>query len=394
MTGRTVATTTRKEEVKRGFNPTPHPTVSPSTPANASTPLSRTLCQSSNPAYGALMSDPAAPSAPNPGLFFETVNAYQRTAALRAAVDLGLFTAIGGSSCTAEDLASRCQCPVRGIRILCDALTVFGFLSKDGRNYALTPDSAFFLDKSSPAYLGDAVSFLMAPGIKDAFDNLTATIQSGKVHASEGGTTAPDHPVWIEFARTMGPMMFGPAQAVAALVELDDARDTKVLDISASHGTFGLALAGPHPRAHLVALDWEAVLAVTKERAAAAGLSERFSTIVGNAFTVDLGSDHDVVLVPNFLHHFNVADCTKFLARVKAALRPGGRVVIVEFVPNADRITPPPSAAFSLVMLGTTPEGDAYTFAEYQQMLADAGFKEASFHPLAPTAQSAVIAVA
>jgi SAM-dependent methyltransferase len=337
---------------------------------------------------------PAPSNHPNPTLFFETVNAFQRTAVLKAAVDLSLFTAIGDAPATAEEIASRCQCPVRGIRILCDSLTIFGFLTKSSSQYSLTPDSAFFLTKGSPAYLGGAVSFLMAPGIKDVFDGLTDTIRSGQVYASEKGTTAPDHPVWIEFARVMGPMMFGPAQGVAAMLELDASRDTKVLDISASHGTFGIAIAQKSPRTHLVALDWEAVLAVTEENAAKAGLSNRFSKIVGDAFTVDLGNDYDAVLVPNFLHHFNIAECTTFLKRVKAALRPGGRVVIVEFVPNDDRISPPSAASFSLVMLGTTPEGDAYTFAEYQKMLADAGFKDATYQPLLPTAQSAVIAVA
>ncbi|HSI63993.1 MAG TPA: class I SAM-dependent methyltransferase, partial [Candidatus Saccharimonadia bacterium] len=271
---------------------------------------------------------PAPSTPPNPTLFFETVNAFQRTAALKAAVDLGLFTAIGDAQATAEEVASRCECPVRGIRILCDSLTIFGFLTKADSQYTLTPDSAFFLTQNSPAYLGGAVSFLMAPGIKDVFDNLTDTIRSGRVHASEKGTTAPDHPVWIEFARAMGPMMFGPAQITAALVPLDDSRDTKVLDISASHGAFGIAIAQKSPRTHLVALDWEAVLAVTEENATKAGLADRFSKIVGDAFTVDLGSDYDVVLVPNFLHHFNIADCTRFLSRVKAVLRPGGRVVI------------------------------------------------------------------
>jgi 2-polyprenyl-3-methyl-5-hydroxy-6-metoxy-1,4-benzoquinol methylase len=167
-----------------------------------------------------------------------------------------------------------------------------------------------------------------------------------------------------------------------------------VLDISASHGIFGITMAQKSPRAHLVALDWESVLTVTEENAKAAGLGGRFSKIVGDAFTVDLGRDYDVVLVPNFLHHFNIADCTSFLKKVNAALRPGGRVVIVEFIPNEDRITPPSSASFSLVMLGTTPEGDAYTFTEYQKMLGEAGFKDATLHPLPPTAQSAVVAVA
>ena len=333
-------------------------------------------------------------SPPSPQLFFETINAYHRTAALKAAIELDLFTVIGATPATAEELASRCQCPVRGIRILCDFLAIIGFLTKDQSRYAVTSDSAFFLDRTSPAYMGRAVKFLLAPELTEAFSDLASTVRSGRLHTSEHGTTAPDHPVWIEFARAMGPMMVPCAQGAAALAPLDPSRDTKVLDISASHGAYGIAFAVKNPRAHLVALDWQAVLTIAEENAKAAGLGERFSTIVGDAFKVDLGSGYDVVLVPNFLHHFNIADCTLFLRRVHAALRPGGRVVIVEFVPNDDRITPPPAATFSIVMLGTTPEGDAYTFAEYRKMLADAGFHDAACHPLPPTAQSAVIATA
>jgi cyclopropane fatty-acyl-phospholipid synthase-like methyltransferase len=190
----------------------------------------------------------------------------------------------------------------------------------------------------------------------------------------------------------MGPMMIPAARGAAELVALDPSRDGRILDIAASHGAFGIAMAEKNPRAHLVALDWEAVLTVSAENARAAGLEARFSTIVGDAFTVDLGSGYDVILVPNFLHHFNRADCVRFLRRVQAALIPGGRAVIVEFVPNEDRITPPPAASFSLVMLGTTPEGDAYTFSEYQSMLAEAGFRDPALHALPPTAESAVIA--
>ena len=332
--------------------------------------------------------------APSPQLFFETINAFQRTAALKAAVDLELFTAIGSTPSTAAEIAARCQCPERGIRILSDNLAILGFLTKDGSHYALTPSSAVFLDKNSPAYFGSAVNFLLAPALTEAFTDLASTIRRGRLHTTEHGTTAPDHPAWVEFARAMGPMMGPAANGAADLVPLNPARDTRILDISASHGAYGIAFAKKNPRAHLVALDWQAVLAVAGENAAAAGLAGRFGKIVGDAFTVALGSDYDVVLVPNFLHHFTIAECTRFLGRVHAALRPGGRVVIVEFVPNEDRITPPPAASFSLVMLGTTPEGDAYTFAEYQKMLADSGFRDAQLHPLPPTSESAVIATA
>jgi 2-polyprenyl-3-methyl-5-hydroxy-6-metoxy-1,4-benzoquinol methylase len=329
---------------------------------------------------------------PSPALFFDTINAYQKSAALKAAIELDLFTAIGGASATAADLAARCRASERGIRILADYLTINGFLNKDGRHYSLTPDSAVFLDRKSPAYCGGAVEFLNAPDLMSAFDDLASTVRKGGTRSSELGTIAPEHPVWEKFARAMAPMMVPTARAAAALAPLASDRPTRVLDISASHGTFGIVFAQQNPTARIVALDWPNVLGVAEERARAAGLADRFSTIAGDAFTVDLGSNYDAVLIPNFLHHFNVADCTRFLRRVHQALSPGGKAVIIEFVPNEDRVTPPPSASFALVMLGTTPEGDAYTFAEYGQMLTAAGFQPPVIHTLAPTPQSGIIA--
>ncbi len=335
---------------------------------------------------------PDATAAPSPQLYFETINASQRAGALKAAIELGMFTAIGGTPSTAAEIAARCKCPERGIRILCDTLTILGFLTKDGAQYALTPDTAFFLDRNSPAYVGDSAKFFFTPGLTEAFADLAATVRRGRIHTSELGTTAPEHPAWMEFARAMGPMMTAAARAAAGLVQLDAAHETRVLDIAASHGAYGIAVAQKNPLTHLVALDWKPVLAVTTENVSAAGLADRFSTIEGDAFTAELGTGYDLVLIPNFLHHFNAADCTRFLRRVLDALRPGGSVLIVEFVPNDDRITPPSPAAFSLMMLGTTPEGDAYTFTEYRAMLADAGFGEATLHPLPPTTASAIIA--
>jgi precorrin-6B methylase 2 len=336
---------------------------------------------------------PETATPPSPQLFFDTINAFQKSGALKAALELGVFTVIGQTPSTTAEIATRCQCPERGVRILSDYLTILGFLTKENGRYSLTQDSAVFLDSKSPAYLGRTVDFFLKPALTEAFSDLAGTVRKGRLHTSEQGTTAPDHAVWIEFARAMGPMMGPIAQGAANLAPLDADRDTRILDISASHGAYGIAVAKKNPRAHLVALDWEAVLAITEENARAAGLGERFSKVAGDAFTADLGTDYDLVLVPNFLHHFNIADCTRFLRRVHAALRPGGRVLIIEFVPNDDRVTPPPAAGFAFVMLGTTPEGDAYTFAEYRSMLTDAGFKDAAFHPLPPSAESAVMGV-
>jgi predicted O-methyltransferase YrrM len=136
---------------------------------------------------------------------------------------------------------------------------------------------------------------------------------------------------------------------------------------------FGIAFGRRHPHAAITALDWAAVLEVARENAHAAGLDGRFRTIAGNAFEVDLEGPYDLILIPNFLHHFDPPACERFLARVREALAPGGLAVTVDFVPDEGRVTPPHAAMFSLVMLCSTPAGDAYTFAELDGMLCRAG---------------------
>ncbi|MDB6033899.1 MAG: Methyltransferase type 12 [Verrucomicrobiales bacterium] len=329
---------------------------------------------------------------PSPALLFDTINAYQRTAAIKAGIELDVFTAVADGPANAPTIANRCSASPRGIRILCDNLVVLGFLTKSGEHYALTMDSAVFLSRKSPAYAGGTLQFLLSDDLRGGFERLTESVRKGGTAQSAEGTIAPEHQVWISFARSMGPLMAPAAAGLADLIPLDQSRPSKVLDISASHGMWGIEFAKKNPRSHLVALDWATVLEVSLENARASGLEARFSTIAGSAFDVDLGTGYDVILVPNFLHHFNPADCVRFLKRAHAALRPGGTVAIVEFVPGSDRVTPPGPASFSIVMLATTPQGDAYTFAEYSDMLAQAGFAPPTQQSLPASMNVAVIA--
>src|SRR5436190_8984101 len=138
---------------------------------------------------------------PSPVLFFETLTKYQDTAALKAALDLDLFSAIAQAHVTAPELAAECNANERGIRILADYLTILGFLEKQNDRYSLTRDSAAFLDQASSSYAGTAATFLLSPTIRGAFDQLTAAVRKGGTAISEEGTMAPDHPVWVDFAR-------------------------------------------------------------------------------------------------------------------------------------------------------------------------------------------------
>jgi ubiquinone/menaquinone biosynthesis C-methylase UbiE len=326
---------------------------------------------------------------PSPAIVFDTLNGYQRTQALKTAIELELFTAIGEGNTTAKAIAERCGASERGTRIVCDYLTINGFLTKQGDDYSLTPDSATFLDKRSPAYMGTVTNFILSAHIREPFERLTETVRNGFYAADTA--LEPNHPMWVEFARSMQPMMALPSQLMAQLVDPAKDKKLRVLDIAAGHGLFGIAFAKQNPQLEVTAVDWPKVLEVAKENAQAAGVSDRYQTKPGSAFDVDYGTGYDLVLLTNFLHHFDKETCETLLRKVHAALADGGRAVALEFVPNDDRITPPQAAAFSMQMLGGTPTGDAYTFAELQQMFEHAGFTRSEMHELPPTIERVVV---
>lgn len=317
---------------------------------------------------------------PTPLKIFQLLNAYQQTEALKAAIELDLFSNIAETGATASQIAAQIKADARGVRILCDYLAIVGLLRKQGELYLATPDSRTFLSKRSPAYIGAATQFLCTPFHCAHFGKLAEAVRRGGAAQDDSASTAPENPIWIEFARGMASLRVPSATYIAELLGASSGEPWKVLDIAASHGIFGITIAQRNPKARIAGVDWPSVLEVTKENAAKAGVSDRYSTIPGSAFDVDFGSGYDVVLLTAFLHHFDIPTNEKLLTKIHAALKPGGRVATLEFIPNDDRISPPHAAGFSLTMLANTPAGDAYTFKELEQMFRNAGFTSSKLH--------------
>ena len=155
--------------------------------------------------------------APSPELIFETLNAYQRSAALRAAIELDLFRAIGEGPGDTDSLARQCSASTRGIRILCDYLTIIGMLAKEEGRYRHTPSSAVFLDPRSPVCIASTARFLGHPAIAEPFIRLADVVRSGHTVLPGDGTVEPENPIWVEFAHSMAPMMGPMAGALGAM---------------------------------------------------------------------------------------------------------------------------------------------------------------------------------
>jgi ubiquinone/menaquinone biosynthesis C-methylase UbiE len=325
-----------------------------------------------------------------PTVVFDMLQAHQRTAALKAAIDLDVFRAVGEGPGDVASIARHCAASERGIRILCDFLTINGVLAKEGGCYHHTPTSAAFLDPRSPSSLASIAQFLGNPALREPFDRLTEIVRTGRTVMPGDGSVEPENPIWVQFAETMAPMMAPMAGPLSAVVLEGRTGPMRVLDIAAGHGLFGIEIAKQNPQAHITGLDWKPVLQVALNNARKAGVHERYAMLPGSAFEVDFGGPYDAVLLTNFLHHFDQPTCVGLLKKVHSALRPGGRAATLEFVPNEDRISPPIPAAFSMTMLASTIAGDAYTLSEFTAMYHEAGFRSVTAHSI-PTGPNSVV---
>src|SRR3984893_2485050 len=337
------------------------------------------------------MATPSTANRPTPERVLNALNAYQQSEALKTAIELDVFTAIGAGANTAAALAAKTGAAEKGVRVLCDFMTIQGFLTKDQGKYALTQESAIFLDRKSPACVGSMTGFLGGKELRGNFDSLTQAVRKGGSVSSGGDNTKPNDDFWVAFARSMAPLTVPSSEFIAGLLRAEEGKPAKVLDIAAGHGMYGITVARKNPKAEIVALDWPAVLQVAQENAQKFGVADRYSVRAGSAFEVEMGSGYDYVLLTNIFHHFDVPTCEKLIPRVHAALKPGGKPITLEFVPNEDRVSPPPAAAFSLIMLANTDTGDAYTFAEYEKMFRNAGFVKSTLHPLSEMPQQVVV---
>ena len=249
-----------------------------------------------------------------------------------------------------------------------------------------------FIEKRSPAYLGGAIDFLLSPMLTDGFNGPGCGGQKGRRRYLQGRRGGPGASHLGEVCARHGPDD-GDAFAVDGQTggRKGGSKSEDFRDIAAGHRLYGIAFAKNNPQAEIVALDWAPVLEVAKENARNAAVSDRYRTIEGSAFDVEYGSGYDLVLLTNFLHHFDMAACEALLRKVRAALAGGGRALTLEFVPNEDRISPPEAAGFSMMMLAGTPSGDAYTFSELERMFSNAGFARSEIYSLPLSIEQVVI---
>ena len=300
-----------------------------------------------------------------------------------AAVQHRVFDLLEQGPKTLEQVVSESGASLRGIRAVMNALIGLKFLRKDDGRYALTPQSAAFLVRGKPQFLGDQLSDMQnkwhaaAPetGRWRMWLDINDVVRTGK----------PAAPVNLEqhggeYFKGFVEVLFGTHYRAAltlaeALSIAHKEKPVRVLDLAAGSGVWGIALARKSPLVTVTAVDWPSVLELTKTVARRWGLLPRFQFVAGDLLSADFGAGHHIALLGHILHTEGATRSHALIKRTFEALAPGGIIAIADFLVNEDRTGPPMALTWAVNMLVQTEEGDTFSFVEIDGWLRDAGFE-------------------
>ena len=280
------------------------------------------------------------------------MEALAASAAMDAAGRLGVFDQLAAGPATPAALARDCAIGERGAALLLAALASLGLTD-------VTSDGAYRLTLANPARL-PAWFASLAHVIRDDLPPLAA-------NTPEGAQTL--YPDAVSFLGTL----FDSAAQQAA--EHLSAPGLRVLDVGAGAAPWSLALAARDPACRVRAVDLPAVLPATRRAVEAAGLTQQFEYLSGDFFHVDWGQcDYDLVILGNVCHLFGEGANKQLLARLFEALRPGGKLAIIDALPNEQMDGPRPVALYALGLMLRTETGRVYPFSTYVSWLRETGF--------------------
>jgi ubiquinone/menaquinone biosynthesis C-methylase UbiE len=306
---------------------------------------------------------------PGPEMIMQLQFAMAGTRVLATSVQLGLFTHLANGAKTPAAVAKAASTDVRATRMLLDALCAFGLVTKARGEYGLSPLSAEFLVKGKESYLGQLME---TDSMWQGWSHLTDVVKTGRPERKVE-QQADAEAFFPTLVRSLHVMNREPARRTAQVL----AGCTSVLDVACGSGVWGIACAEADRAARVTASDFPKVLEVTKEFAKKHGVADRVDYLPGDLKTVDYGrARFDAAILGNILHSEGEASSRALLKKLHAALKPGGKVAIVDMIPNEERTGPPFPVIFALNMLLHTEVGDTYTVAEYRAWLEEAGFKK------------------
>ncbi|MBW1788316.1 MAG: methyltransferase domain-containing protein [Deltaproteobacteria bacterium] len=303
---------------------------------------------------------------------FEMAESFQRSAILKAAVELDVFTNISKGHDSIEKMASSIKASARGVRILLDALCSLGIISKAAGKYLLTPSADRFLVKDKGSYMGHALLTV----VKDweAFGRIAEAVKKGSPVVD---LYDEESKAWEEVSIGLIPSGLATASIITDILGIGTKMQAgvNVLDLACGSGVYGYVLLQRDSKATVTDIDWQNVLKLARKVAGDMGVADRVTYRPGDILSIDYGEgEFDVAIASNILQAFDPETNKAILGKISKALKPGGTLVINDLVPDEERTKARVALKFAVYMLIVTKDGDAYTLSDFESWLTDTKF--------------------
>lgn len=311
-----------------------------------------------------------------PGLL-QLSGGYWSACALHAGVRLDVFTPLHGATLSAEEVASACGCDPRAMEMLLNALASIGLIDKHPDGYRNTAFAGQYLVKNSAEYLGHIIRHhhhLMA-----GWALLHESVKSGEPVRAKISHEA-DEAERESFLMGMYNLASQLAPGVASAIDLGGCQ--RLLDFGGGPGTYAIHFCRRNPGLSAVVYDLPSTRLFAEDTISRHGLGSRISFVAGDYHQDPVPEGFDVAWLSHILHADGAEGCKTILQKAVTALKPGGKLLVQEFILNDRKDGPPFPALFSLNMLLGTSSGQSYSEAELGGMMRQAGLADIRHLPI------------
>lgn len=318
---------------------------------------------------------------PDPSILTELATGYWASMVLFAANRLGIFSNLGDSRKSAQEIAQACGVDTRAMEMLLNACVAKRLLVKEAGVFRNSATAKLFLVRGSRAFLGDALKY--TEDLYPVWAKLEESIRTHKSVLPAEVYTGDDVEKTRNFVLAMHNRALGIAMGVVANLNLEGRR--QMLDVGGGPGTYSILLAQKTPGLRASVFDLPGVVAIAKDIIAGYNLSDRVGVLAGDYLKDTFASGNDVVLMSGMMHRELEVNCRLLLSKAFDSLVSGGVIVVSDLMfDDESKTSPALSALFALNMMLTSESGSAHAITSMVKWMADAGFKELKSECLPP----------
>lgn len=334
---------------------------------------------------------------PDPSYIMQTATAFWASKVLLTAVELDLFTKLGDQAMTASQLGDELGLHPRGTFDFFDALVALKFLDRDGDGpqgeYKNTPDTAAFLNKNSPTYIG-GMPEMMNARLFGFWNHLGTALKTGRPQSEIKTHGKPIFEELYDNEAKLGVFLeamtgFQAGNFIELAERFDFSRYKTVSDIGGALALLSRLVGARHKHLTLTTFDLPPVAQHAQERVDAAGMTERIKVVSGDFFVDDMPKA-DVVTMGNILHDWNLEKKKVLIKKAYDALPDGGAFIAIENLIDDARRENAFGLLMSLNMLIELGDAFDYTGADFREWCEEAGFKRFEILPLAGPTSAAI----